>query len=179
MLKKLKEKYRSHKLHRAMKNTRSAFDDAAISWVAPEYVAHERGLMWKITMLVLVTACAGVSFYFGDWSFALAVLVFAGVYAIIHSKRPRNIEIKISNIGIKVGFKKYPYGKIKAFWLIYEPPFVQTLNIRVEGEFIGDITIQLSNTNPAAIREFLITKIPEMEGKSESLSDIFVRLFKI
>jgi len=191
MLKKLKEKYHSHKLRRAqkkeakrqlvnqIKNPKSAFDDAVISWVAPEYVEHERGFLWKTIMLLLVVAGAGVSFYIGDWSFALAIIVFAGVYAIIHSRRPRNVEIKISEIGIKVGFKKYSYSKIKAFWLIYEPPFVQTINIRVSGEFIGDITIQLSDTNPAALREFLITKIPEMEGKTESLSDILVRLFKL
>ena len=63
--------------------------------------------------------------------------------------------------------------------MIYEPPFVQTLNLRVEGDFVGEITIQLAGQNPSEIREYLISKIPEMDGKSESLSDVFVRLFKI
>lgn len=191
MLKKLKEKYHAHKLHRAqkkearqllihrIKNAPSAFDDAVFSWEAPEYVAHERGLTWKIIMITTIALAAGLSWYFDDWSLALVIVVFAGVYSLVHLQHPRHVQIKISEIGIKVGFRKYSYSRIKAFWLIYEPPFVQTLNIRVEGDFIGDITIQLGDQAPAAIREYLISKVPELEGKSESLSDIFVRLFKI
>jgi len=109
----------------------------------------------------------------------LAIIVFTAVYSLIHLEHPRNVQVKISEIGVKVGLKKYSYGKIKAFWIIYEPPFVQTLNLRVEGDFIGEITIQLAGQDPAQVREYLISKIPEMEGKSESFSDILVRLFKI
>ncbi|MFA6917747.1 MAG: hypothetical protein WC285_02835 [Candidatus Gracilibacteria bacterium] len=191
MLKKLKEKYHSHKLHRAqkheagqqlisqIKNAPSAFDEAQITWEAPEYVVHQRGLAWKITMLVFVALIAGLSLYYDAWSFALVIVVFAAVYAMVHLEHPRNVQVKLSEIGIKIGFRKYSYSKIKSFWIIYEPPFVQTLNIRVEGDFIGEITIQLAGQDPSEIREYLISKIPELEGKTESFSDVLVRLFKI
>ncbi|MFA7686035.1 MAG: hypothetical protein WCX95_04520 [Candidatus Gracilibacteria bacterium] len=191
MLKKIKEKYHSHKLRSAqkkeerqqlihqIKNAPSAFDQAVITWEAPEYVVHEKGLIWKITMLIIVALIAGLSLYYDSWTFALVIVIFALVHTLVHLEHPRNVQVKISEIGIKVGFRKYSYGKIKAFWVIYEPPFVQTLNLRVEGDFIGEITIQLADQDPAAVREYLISKIPEMEGKSESLSDILVRLFKI
>lgn len=191
MLKKLKTKYSAHKLQRAQKkesrqqlrnailNAPSAFDEAVISWEAPEYVVHQKGPKWKITMLLLVAVVAGLSLYYDSWTFALAIVVFAAVYSLVHLEHPRDVQVKISEIGIKVGFRKYSFGKIKAFWIIYEPPFVQTLNLRVEGDFIGEITIQLAGQDPAKVREYLISKIPEMEGKSESFSDILVRLFKI
>ena len=191
MLKKIKEKYHAHKLHRAQKkearqqyrhailNAYSAFDEAVISWEAPEYVVQERGIVWKIVMLLLVIVTAGLSLYYDSWTFALVIVIFAIVHTLVHLEHPRNVQIKISEIGIKVGFRKYSYSKIKAFWMIYEPPFVQTLNLRVEGDFVGEITIQLAGQNPSEIREYLISKIPEMDGKSESLSDVFVRLFKI
>lgn len=191
MLKKIKEKYHAHKLNRAQKkearqqwihqirNAHSAFDEAAITWEAPEYVVHERGLLWKIIMITLVVVTAALSLYYDSWTFALVITIFALVYTLVHLKHPRNVQVKLSEIGIKVGFRKYSYSKIKAFWLIYEPPFVQTLNLKVQGDFVGEITIQLSDQDPSAVREYLISRIPEMEGKSESLSDIFVRLFKI
>lgn len=191
MFKKLKEKYHFHKLRRAqkkearqqlingIKNAPSVFDNAIIAWEAPEYVVHDRGLAWKIIMPLIVALTAGLSLYYNAWSFALAIVVFAAVYAMVHLEHPRNIQIKISEIGIKVGFRKYAYSRIKAFWIIYEPPYVRTLNIRVEGDFIGEVTIQLADQDPSVIREYLISKIPELEGKTESVSDIFVRLFKI
>lgn len=191
MLTKLKEKYHQHKLRRAqkkeahqqllhaVKNAPTAYDDAVFSWVAPEYVMHDRGLVWKISTILLVIVVAALSLYFDAWSLALVVVIFASVYALIHLQHPRDVEIKISEIGIKVGYKKYSFSRIKSFWFIYEPPFVETLNLRVEGGFSGEITIQLAGVDPAPIREFLINKIPELEGKTESFSDILIRLFKI
>jgi hypothetical protein len=191
MLSKLKEKYHQHKLHRAqkkearhqlmheIKNAPSYYDDAAFSWVAPEYVMHDRGWIWKISMVSVVALVAILSLYFQAWSFALVVVVFAAVYALVHLQHPRNVEIKISEVGIKVGYKKYNFTKIRAFWFVYEPPYVETLNLRVEGNFTGEITIQLAGMDPAPIRDFLLNKIPEMEGKTESFSDVLIRLFKI
>jgi hypothetical protein len=191
MLSKLKEKYHQHKLHRAqkkeahqqmlheIKNTPTAYDNAVFSWIAPEYVMHDRGLTWKISMIALVVAVSALSLYFEEFLLATVVVVFAAVYALIHLQHPRNVEIKISEVGIKVGFKKYTFSRIKAFWFIYEPPFVETLNLRVDGSFSGEITIQLAGMDPSLVREFLINKIPELEGKTESFPDILIRLFKI
>ncbi len=157
----------------------SAYDKALISWETPEYVVHERGIFWKIFMILLAIFVVVSGFYYGNWTLSLAVLVFAVVYTLIGLEHPQNVKVKLSDVGIKLGVRCYPYSRITNFWIIYEPPFVTTLNIHVDGEFIADITIQLNGKDPSEIRNFLIMKIPEMEGKRESLSDIFVRLFKI
>ncbi|MBI5754105.1 hypothetical protein HZA40_03115 [Candidatus Peregrinibacteria bacterium] len=191
MFHKIKEKYHQHRLKKAqkreerkrqielIKNAPSAYDDAKISWIAPETIIHERGPIWKIFMTIAVLAVIAWGIYSGAWTFSLAIGIFAVAYYIIHLEHPKAIEIKISDIGIKVGYRKYSYSQIKAFWIIYDPPYVQTLNIRVSGHIIDDITIQLYDQEPALIREFLMSKVPELEGQTEKLSDIFLRLFKI
>lgn len=191
MLRKIRHKYQQHRLKKAQKreerrrqmdlirNVPTAYDEALISWIAPETIRHERGPIWKIVMSIVVLALIGGGIYYDAWTFSLAIGAFVSAYYLIHLEHPKAIEIKISDIGIKIGYRKYTYSQIKAFWLIYDPPFVQTLNIRVTGQYISDITIQLGDQSPATIREFLMTKIPELEGQSEKLSDIFLRLFKI
>ncbi len=109
----------------------------------------------------------------------MAVSVFVIAYYLIHRDHPKDVEISISDIGIKVGHRKYPFSRIKSFWLMYEPPHIRTLNIKVHGELAVDISIQLNHQDPSKIREFLIEKIPEKEGHQESFSDIFARLLKI
>lgn len=191
MLHKIKEKYKQHRLRRAQKreerkrqtefvrNMPSAYDDAVFSWVAPEAIMHERGPVWKILMSLAVLSVIAWGIYSGAWTFSLVIGVFALAYYLIHLEHPKAIEIKISDMGIKLGYRKFAYSQIKAFWILYDPPYVQTLNIRVHGRVIEDITIFLYVDNPAPIREYLMSKIPELEGQSEKLSDVLLRLFKI
>ncbi|MBP9838243.1 MAG: hypothetical protein KBC84_05975 [Proteobacteria bacterium] len=191
MLHKIKTKYQQHRLKRAQKrevrkrqidqirNTLSAYDDAQIYWNASEAVIHERGPTWKVIMGIIILASIIGGIYFDAWTFSLAVAALTIAYTVVHLQRPKAIDIKISDIGIKVGYRKYAYSQIRSFWLLYDPPYVATLNIRVNGQVIDDITIQLGNQSPAEVREFLMTKIPELEGQSEKLSDILLRLFKI
>lgn len=191
MFQKIKTKYQQHKFRRAqkreerkrridfIKSVPTAYDHAKIAWIAPETIIHQRGPIWKIVTGLLVLAVIAWGIYSGAWTFSLAIGVFAIAYYIIHLEHPKAIEIKISEIGIKVGYRKFSYSQIKAFWILYDPPYVQTLSIRVHGQITDDITIQLYDQSPAEIREFLMTKIPEMEGQTEKLSDIFLRLFKI
>lgn len=191
MLYKLKQKYQQHKFKKAqkreerkrqidfIKNVPTAYDKAIISWIAPETIIHQRGPIWKIVVSLLVLATIAFGIYTGAWTFSLAIGVFAIAYYIIHLEHPKAIEIKISEIGIKVGYRKFSYSQIRAFWILYDPPYVQTLNLRVHGQIVDDIAIQLYDQEPAEIREFLMTKIPELEGQTEKLSDIFLRLFKI
>lgn len=180
MLKRIKAKYHQHKQQLyELKNTPSAYDEAIFSWVAPEAIKHERGTIWKFFIGAALVFTIAWGIVYNAWTFSLAVGVFAVVYYLIHLEHPKDIEIKISNIGIKVGGRKYPYSRIKAFWIIYEPPYIKTLNLRVTGEMISDITIQLNGQHPADVRQFLMERIPELEGQSEKLSDIFLRLFKI
>lgn len=191
MIKKLKEKFREGKLKRAqkkeekfknlykLKNEPSAYDDAILSWIAPETVKHERGIIWKIIMTLLISAAIAWGIVYNSWTFSLVIAVFVAVYYLIHLEHPKDVEIKISGIGIKVGARKYSYNRIRAFWIIYEPPYIKTLNLRVSGELGGDITIQLNSQNPTPVRQLLMEKIPELEGQREKLSDIFIRVFKI
>ncbi len=184
MFHKIKNKYKQHKLERRrqldmIKNMPSAYDDAIISWIAPETIRHQHGPIWKTVMSFLVAGAIILGIYYDAWTFSLVVAVFVITYYLVHLEHPKSLEVKISDIGTKIGYRKYTYSQIKAFWIIYDPPYVQTLNIRVIGEYVSDITIQLNTQSPATVREFLMAKIPEMEGQSEKLSDIFLRLFKI
>ena len=167
------------KKHYILKNKPTAYDDAVLSWVAPETIKHERGVLWKVIMTITVLASVIGGFCYDSATFSIAIMAFVVAYYFAHLEHPKDVEVKISKIGIKVGARKYSYSRIKAFWIIYEPPYTKTLNIRVAEELITDITIQLDGQNPSQVREFLIEKIPELEGQREKLSDIFLRILKI
>lgn len=156
----------------------NAFDKAIILWTAPEFLRYRRGLIWKTAAFLLFACIMLFAFLQKAWSFGLVMLVSVAVYYLLQRERPRNLEVKISDIGIKVGQRQYPFTRIKGFWIIYEPPFA-TLNISVSGDLAANISIQLAHQDPAVLRNFLLHKIPELEGKKESFLDLITKILKI
>lgn len=184
---KIRNKIEKHKLSHARRkeqlhiinNAPSEYDKAVISWIAPEMIRHERGIVWKITISLISAVLIAGGVVYNSWTFSLAIAAFIVVYYLMNLEHPKDVEIKLSGIGIKVGARKYPYSRIKSFWIIYEPPYVKTLNLRITGELVADITIQLNHQNPSEVRNFLMKNITELAGQSEKITDTFLRLFKI
>lgn len=166
----------SHSAHPGLSH---AEQKVVFQWSAPEYIRHEKSKRWYfIAALVLLTTVV-LAYYTANWSMALAVLVFAGVYLYTHKYHPpKEVPVVISELGIRMGHMLFPYSDIKAFWIIYKPDW-QTLNIRVAKRWFSEISIHLNGMDPVKIRHYLVGQIPEWEGKDEQLGDIILRLLKL
>ena len=81
-------------------------------------------------------------------------------------------------MGIHVDNMFFPYSHINAFWLIYQPPYVKTLNLSIHKRIYSDVVIQLGNQNPNDLLEYLCGQIPELEGKNERFADVVLRLLR-
>ncbi len=156
------------------------YNDAIFTWRAYEYIQHPKGKTWYVLEAIAVAIFLGITIFTKNYTTALAMVTFLAVYHYIHEKHPpKEIEIKVSRMGIKVGEMIFPYDHIKAFWIIYNPPYVKTLNLHVSKRLYSDVMIQLGDQNPAEIREFLCGQIPEVEGKTERFTDMILRLLKL
>lgn len=155
------------------------YGNMVLSWVSPEFIKHPKGRLWFIIAGLIVIAVIFYSILKNSWSTAVVFTVLAGVYFLQQRTEARNIQIIISEIGVKVGENFYPYNQIKFFWIIYDPPFVKTLNFKTTNRIFPQITIQLNDQNPALVRNYLVQQIPEIEGKEESFSDILIRMFRL
>lgn len=149
------------------------------TWTALEYIQQQRDKKWYTIAGIALAAAVLLTLITGNWSMALAIIVFAAVYEYLQRHHPpKRVEIEITDYGIHVGHMFFPYSNIKAFWILYGNG-VKSLNLRVHKRIHSDVVIQLDSQNPAAIREYLVGQIPEWEGKHESLSDVILRLLKL
>lgn len=156
------------------------YDKAVFTWMAPEYIQHPKSNIWYMAAAIVAGIVVVLDVITGNYTMAVAVLVFMAVYYYIHLKHPpKNIKITISRMGIKVGNMVFPFSSIQAFWIFYHPPHLTTLNLRVKEHFFSEVIIQLNHEDPVPIREFLCGQIPEWEGKSERLGDVILRLLKL
>lgn len=174
-----------HKDHTATDDQSAALaphtpkDHTVISWNAPEYVSHRKGIRWYITAGVVVALSLIYSAISFNWSMGLAVIVFTAVYQYTHIYHPpKIIKIDLTELGVRVGNVFHPYSQIQAFWLYYKPG-LQTLNLRVANNFWTDVIIQLEDQDPVAVRAHMVGQVPEWEGKDERLGELILRMLKL
>jgi hypothetical protein len=166
--------------HGSREEASNAYHKAIFAWTAPEYVQHSKTARWYVVAAVIMALSVGGALIVKNWTFALAMLVFAAVYYYLQKNHsPKRLPIVISEMGIKIGESIFPYAQIQAFWIHYHPPLVKTLNLRIHKQFLWDVVIQLEDQDPVLIRQFLCGQIPEWEGKKEQLSDIILRLLRL
>jgi len=150
-----------------------------LSWIAPEYVKNEKGTVW-VTMAISITAgLIAYAILTKSWTMSAAFFMLAIVYFIEHKTKPENIPIEITEMGVKVKDKFYPFSHFKTFWIIYNPPMVKTLHMRFASRNNRDLLIQLGDQDPVKVRNLLLTQLPEWEGKEEAITDILTRVFKL
>lgn len=154
-------------------------DQPILLWPAPEYIKHTKGRLWFIFNGLLVLGIVVYGVITNSWTMSVAFLIFAGVYYLIHQEEPRQITIAISEMGIKIDTRFYPFSSIRYFWIVYNPPFVKTLHLKLASRTLSEIEVQLADQNSADVRSYLLKQIPEMEGKEESLTSIFSRIMKL
>jgi len=156
------------------------FNKAAFSWIAPEYLQHPKSLRWWFAATAVLLVSIVLEALTGSWTMLAATVVFAIVYYITHQYHPpRHTKINLSELGVKIGHRQIAFAEIEFFWIIYHPPSVKRLFLRIKDSFLPDLVIELENQDPQAIKAFLERHLVEVTGVKEHFSDQLLRLFKL
>lgn len=149
------------------------------SWKIPEHIRHQRSRFWY-----LVAAALGVLFvlygvFTNNFLFALAVVLFAVVYLLMHMQEPPFLDFKITEQGIELGNKNYNYVDITGFWLATRDDH-KSLHLRTKFFSSPLLSIPLGDTSPEAVRGALSKFVVEdTSEKEEPLLDFLSRRFKL
>lgn len=157
----------------------AAFDQALIRWYAPEFLRFYKGKTWIAIASFLNVALLVYAIWSGSWTMALVFIVLPLVYALEHRRKPKAVEVAISQYGIKFGVLKLPYSTIRRFWILHDPPYVDELHLLTSNKLHPEVTIPLMGIDPTLLRQYLVTQIPEWEGKKQSTLDILIRFLRL
>lgn len=165
--------------HKKQEVKSHAFEQTVLSWKAPQFPHHEKSLLWFIVAGLVVFFLVMYGLRTDGWTFSVAILVFAGTYYLVHRHVPPTVDIKISKFGVKIGRHTFPFSHLKSFWIVYEPPFVKKLYLRMDSKLRPDLFISLEDADPAEVRQILSQYLNEFTGRHEPFSDTLVRLLKL
>jgi hypothetical protein len=82
--------------------------------------------------------------------------------------------------GVTINDKMYPFENMESFWIIYRPPEIKYLYLRLKGALRPDLVIPLENADPVSIRQNLLRFVPEDTKKEdESVAEAITRTYKL
>ena len=141
------------------------------SWRAYEYSHIPRSTDWFWGLGLLAIAGAIAAIWFGNYLFAIFILVAGFVLVLLNLRHPKEIEFEINQQGVRAATKVYEYKELKGFTVIEKD--TPRLLIESRQYFLPIITIPLPPDHTKTIRATLSDILPELELK-ESHSMILI-----
>lgn len=160
-------------------NKEVAHNKVLLEWKTPEFITHPKGKSWFLIAGLLILVLIAYALFTGSATMTIVFIVLTGVYYLTHNQAPDIIDIQITELGIYVDKTFHPFNAISHFWIVYHPPYVQTLNFRIGQNRFSKVTVQLNQQDPAEVRRALAREIPEVEGEGESMMDLLIRMLRL
>jgi len=88
-----------------------------ITWEGPEYNHIDKGSDWYWALGIIAICSAIAAFFFGNFLFAVLILVGSGVVALQTYKQPRIIPYMVGTRGVRIGEDLYPYSSLQSYFL--------------------------------------------------------------
>lgn len=151
------------------------YDAALLSWSSHLNQEYERGGKWYLLGGIGILLLAAYGILTNQWTFSVALIVFAGVYYFVSHQETPTIDVKVSDIGIKVGKRVYPYTELKTFWIEYNPPYFQNLHLIPDNQYKPEITVQIHQVNISDLRRILSRYLPEWKERKKTVSETIIQ----
>jgi len=149
------------------------------SWEAPEFIVSQEGggRGVNIAMAIVLLGLLAWAIWARQW--VAAALVGMGGLAIylLRTSQPRVFTHSLTDAGVLVGKKFYPYGKLRSFWLVLDGN-VRVLNLLPSRKFGLALTLQLGDASIDKVRDALSGKLPEDASRGEDPIDKVGRMLK-
>ncbi|PIT89596.1 hypothetical protein COU23_03025 [Candidatus Kuenenbacteria bacterium CG10_big_fil_rev_8_21_14_0_10_36_11] len=151
-----------------------------LSWRFPEYSAYSRKKSWYVWAGIFFLGLLCYAIFTANFLFGLIIIMAAIILFVNQNQKPQNLNFSLSEKGLIIEDKIYPYAEIKKFWLLYEPPEVKNIYFEFKSSFKPILMIPLENQNPLKVREVLKKYLAEdLEKENESTSEALARVLKL
>jgi len=146
--------------------------ESSISWQAYEYIHEPKSSDWYWALFVISLAILGAAIIFGNYIFAILVIVVTFSLAIhAHHHEPRLVDFKLNEKGVRINDVFYPYKTLESFDIETHETEIGTFAkvfIKSKKTLMPLIVIPIAEVHPDDVHEYLSIFLLEGEHR-ESL----------
>ncbi len=134
-----------------------------VSWTASEYIAHQKGSSWYLSLGVgTVLLCGLIYLIVNDILTVVTIAVAALTFGFFGSRQPRTLSYRIDHTGITIGEKLYPYSILRSFSVQEDDP-ISSILITPLKRFLPAITVYYPLEQEEQIANTLSSYLPHEE----------------
>ena len=140
----------------------------------------ERGHTWYIIMLSFMIGMVIWGFLTKQYGLSFIVLLVSGVFFYVENNSEEQVQIEITDVGIKIADIFYDYAKIRSYSYLYagqEAIFVRF--IVTKWSRIRPIDVDVNNQIVTSLKRILPNFLVEDPKQELSRSDKLIRLLKL
>lgn len=149
-------------------------------WTIKEYEKHTRGKWWFLVMFILGLGLIVYGLVTQNFIFSLIIILFGIILYLQSHQDPVEVEFALTELGVALGGKFYPYKELDEFYIIYNPPHIKSLYIETKSIIRPRLRIPIGDQDPVDLRYTMQEYLDEnLEKEEEPLSDTFARNWKL
>ncbi len=152
--------------------------ETLLTWQAPIMPNHERTQRWYIVAGISVIAMIAYGILSGAWSFAIVMMLCAGLYFALRDHKHGNETIQITTLGVTIRSRFLRWEDISGYWLLDTPEYSE-LHITPKDTRVHELKIQTGNQPRGTLKDVLNQFVPELTNAHESLIDFCIRICKL
>ncbi len=149
-----------------------------VSWTASEYIAHDKTVIWYMTVTILTLIFSGLIYFFDSNNslFSPVLVAIAGIiFMVAASRKPKVLEYLIDDSGLHVGQKLYSYAQFKSFALVQEGPITTIVFIPLQ-RFVPTLTVYFDPKDQDVIVDSLSVYLPVENRKMDVIDSIMRKI---
>lgn len=129
----------------------------AYEWEGHEYAFEERGADWYWALGIVAAGASVTAVLFGDVLFALVIVLGAIAIGLQAMKRPALHRFALTDQGVEVGTRLYPYENIMSFSMVeyLDETLPPALSLKTTGIFAPHLLIPLEDVDPDEVFEYM------------------------
>lgn len=150
-----------------------------IVWEAPEFKHYKKTQAWYIGFGIVALGLMVFAIFSKSIITIITFVLLILVSFFFFTQKPKKLTHRITYDGVQVGTQFYPYKNVKFFWIVYEPPYIKTLNFETTASLNKDLVLELEDQDPISVKLMLGSYLPEDLDREESVTDAISRRLKI
>lgn len=158
-----------------IKGEKPDLGEVLMAWQAPEFIYYEKSRRWYIIAVLIFAALIAYAIYERSFLMAITFVIAGGIFYYFAQKKPAQLDIAITDAGIKYHDRFFPYEDLTGFWITYEPPDLKIVTFSTRFLMVPKVSIIITSQDPVEMRKYLIEELPEDKKLEEGAVDAFSR----
>lgn len=148
-----------------------------VEWNTPEFTYTEKKTDWYWALGVIVLVGFILAIVSKNFLLGLLVALAGGLLFFFARKKPTNVFVEVSELGVKIDSSLYPYNNIESFWLGTNTHDEPILFLHVKRTFLPLVIVPIHpGLNLEDLRGVFLEFLPEVEHSEPLAHQVSDRL---